>query len=150
MRLCVVALGLAALAASAEACSGDTTGGIKTGKGDTLIKDVPPTTQPDQMFAQPDGGGYGSPDAYAYSPLTVCKNCACEAGTYCFGGGTGHTTFSGSCTNAGSLDVGCQPLPSSCASTPTCACVLSALTTSKALSCYAVCSKGPTVYCPSP
>jgi len=116
---------------------------------------APPTYASDAGSATPygvvydDGGGYSR--GYAYSPLEVCKQCACEAGTYCFGGGTGYTTFSGACTGGGSaFGIGCQPLPAACATQPNCDCLVGALKLPAA--CYLVCTdvSNLTVYCPSP
>jgi hypothetical protein len=149
-------LAVVSLFSLAWACSDG--GTPKAGKGDTLIVDVdatnqPPPPMPDAGDDSPygtyeDGGG-----AYGYSPLSVCKKCACEAGTYCFGGGTGHTTFSGTCSGASGLAVGCQPMPAGCASTTTCAsadCIFMAL--KPELSCYPECVQGeaPIVYCMNP
>jgi hypothetical protein len=113
----------------------------------------PPAETPDASSDSPygvlDDGGYGQ--GYAYSPLAVCKQCACEAGTYCFGGGTGFTTFGGTCTSAGSaLGIGCQSLPVACASQPTCDCLFNAL--QGQIPCYLVCTgvSDLTAYCPSP
>jgi hypothetical protein len=134
-------------------CSGSNA--PKTGKGDTLKVDVPATNLPPQP--PPDAGStdalygaVGEGGAYGYSPVTVCRDCACEAGTYCFGGGTGYTTFSGTCTGAPGLAVGCQPLPAGCGNPPTCDCIFQAL--KPEISCYPEClhNSALTVYCPSP
>jgi len=145
----------ASLAALAWGCSDGNA--PKTGKGDTLIVDVDATNQPPQAMA--DAGADDSPygavaDAYggySYSPTGVCSKCACGAGTYCFGGGTGYATFSGTCSGSSGLAVGCQPLPAACASAPTCDCLFQALRSE--ISCAPVCAgaKSPfTVYCPTP
>jgi hypothetical protein len=141
----------------AWACSGGSP--TKAGTHDTLIVDVDATNLPPQPM--PDAGAADAPygtlvdggGPYGYSPVGICTKCACEAGTYCFGGGTGYTTFSGSCTGATGLAVGCQPLPAACPSTTTCAsagCLFAAL--KPQVSCYPVCEqdKGPIVYCPNP
>jgi hypothetical protein len=148
----------------ATACSEASGPGGTLAPGDHLHVDVDAS----QLPPQPDGGlsadsPFASVDgpyrygqvtgAYAYAPLTVCSKCACEAGTYCFGGGTGHTTFSGTCNHTGSsggLDVGCEPLPATCASKPDCNCLIQALAPS--ISCYTECTgtKALTLYCPVP
>jgi len=128
---------------------------------DDIIANVPTT----MASAQPQGNAdladastassYGAVDeagysaGYTTSPLEVCKQCACEAGTYCFGGGTGYTTFSGTCSNGSSFGIGCQPLPAACATKPDCDCVFDAL---KAVPCYLVCSGTSKLvaYCPTP
>jgi hypothetical protein len=109
------------------------------------------TGTPDASTDSPygvDDGGYAQ--GYAVSPLTVCKQCACEAGTYCFGGGTGYTTFSGTCTSGPPLGIGCQPLPAACATKPDCACLFDSL--KGQVPCYLVCSGVDNLlaYCPSP
>jgi len=145
--------GVASFALFALGCSNGNP--AKTGKGDKLIVDVDATITPPQATA--DAGadspygvtedGYG---AYSYSPVAVCAKCACGSGTYCFGGGTGHTTFSGNCSGGSGLSVGCQPLPAACAGAATCECIFQALKSQ--ISCYAVCepNSGPAVYCPEP
>jgi len=155
-------LGVTSLVALGFACSSSST--PPTGKGDKLIVDVDATYQPSQPM--PDAGAYDSPygtgygtvgeggGAYSFSPVDVCMKCACEAGTYCFGGGTGYTTFSGTCSGAAGLAVGCQPLPAGCPSTATCAtsaeCIFAAL--KPEISCYPQCEqmKVPIVYCMTP
>jgi hypothetical protein len=152
-------LGVASLSPIAWACSSSS---APIGRGDTLIVDVDATIIPSQPA--PDAGAADSPfgtyyddapGAYSYSPLAVCSKCACEAGTYCFGGGTGYTSFSGACSGSSGLAVGCQPLPPACATTATdqtaeCACIFSALKPD--LSCTPECTQGKplTVYCPVP
>jgi hypothetical protein len=155
-------LGAASLAVWAWACSSSS--GAPTGKDDTLIVDVDATNIPGQT--QPDAGDTDSPfgtyygdapsGAYDYSPTSVCSKCACEAGTYCFGGGTGFTTFSGTCSGSSGLAVGCQPLPAACVTaaasgkTEECACLFSALKAQ--VPCTPECTQGKSVmvYCPSP
>jgi hypothetical protein len=148
--------GLVFVAAFAWGCSDGNS--PKVGKGDTVFHDVDATIIPPPPA--PEAGGADSPygpladgdyGAYAFSPTAVCMKCACGAGTYCFGGGTGYTTFSGTCTGASSLAVGCQPLPAACASAPTCPCLFQALNAQ--VGCYPVCEQlagGLMVYCPSP
>jgi hypothetical protein len=100
------------------------------------------------VYGAVDEAGYAG---YAYSPLEVCKHCGCEAGTYCFGGGTGYSTFSGTCTAPGSaLGIGCQALPAACGGDAGCDCLFAALKTQ--VPCYLVCAGvgDLTVYCPSP
>ncbi len=107
-----------------------------------------PDASTDSAYGVDDDGGYSR--GYAVSPLTICKQCACEAGTYCFGGGTGYTTFSGTCTSGAPLGIGCQPLPAACASKPDCECLFDSL--KGQVPCYLVCSGVDKLvaYCPSP
>jgi hypothetical protein len=159
-RALVAALAVASLAICA--CDGESTPATK-GAGDKLIvmvTDADSLSQ-DQPAYVGDGGApspfgtyYGDggyAHGYGYSPLAVCNQCACEAGTYCFGGGASFTTFSGTCNTGGStLSVGCQPLPAGCMGTATCGCIFDALKAQ--VPCYLVCSgQGSlTVYCPHP
>jgi hypothetical protein len=146
-------LAVATCAALAWACSDSS---APKNPKDTLIVDVDATTTPPQPMPDLDAtdSPYGTVEdgngAYGYSPVGVCNKCACEAGTYCFGGGTGYTTFSGTCTGASGLAVGCQPLPAACASAPTCDCIFDSLKSE--LSCYPQCEQGKalTVYCMTP
>jgi hypothetical protein len=113
--------------------------------------EYPDASSDDAAFGVYDDGAAYNSKVYAYSPLAACQQCGCEAGTFCFGGGTGHTTFSGTCAApGGALDIGCQALPPSCAAQPTCDCVFDALRSQ--VPCYLVCSGTTdlTVYCPSP
>ena len=92
---------------------------------------------------------YGKPDGY--NPIGNCSQCACPAGDYCFGGGTGYTTFSGNCMPT-AFGIGCQPIPAACASAgdaSMCDCLLQA--TAGKVGCYGVCVDSTlTVYCPNP
>jgi hypothetical protein len=110
--------------------------------------DDTPDASTDSPYGTFDDGGYVR--GYAVSPIQVCKQCACEAGTYCFGGGTGYTTFDGTCTAGSTLGVGCQPLPTACATKPTCDCLFDALKAN--VHCYLVCSGTDDLiaYCPNP
>jgi hypothetical protein len=131
----------------------DDTNPPSTGAGNKVTTNFPDAEpSQDQREGTGDGGqgsAYGEGGSnYSYSPQAVCAQCACGPGTYCFGGGTGFTTFSGTCTPTGStLSVGCQPLPAGCSS---CGCIFDAL--KGHVPCYLVCGgTGPlTVYCPSP
>jgi hypothetical protein len=112
-----------------------------------------PTAEPadastDSPYGPLDEAGYGT--AYAYSPLQVCKQCGCDAGTYCFGGGTGFTTFSGTCASGGAFGIGCQPLPAACGASPSCDCLFDNL--KGKVPCYLVCTgtSDLTAYCPTP
>jgi hypothetical protein len=133
-----------------------------TGSGNDTIVDNdatngvrPPASQdasPDSPFAPVDGGYPAAPDGY--SPIQNCGACTCEAGTYCFGGGSGYTTFSGACTPT-TFGIGCQPVPAACATDASCDCLLQA--TAAQVPCYGVCVQNPTVgsgvpilYCPNP
>jgi len=102
----------------------------------------------DSPYGVLDDGGYAG--RYAYSPLQVCKQCGCDAGSYCFGGGTGYTAFSGTCSTGATFGIGCQPLPTGCGASPDCACLFDAL--KGTVPCYLVCSgtSSLTTYCPSP
>jgi hypothetical protein len=112
-----------------------------------------PSNEPSDAGSAPvygavDEAGYAG---YAYSPLKVCKQCGCEAGTYCFGGGTGYSTFSGTCAAPGSgFGIGCQALPAACEGDAGCDCIFAGLKTQ--VPCYLVCAGvgDLTVYCPSP
>jgi hypothetical protein len=153
-----------AVFAAFTACGESSPPGGTLAPGDHLHVDVeasdlpaqPDAGQPaDSPFLSVDGPYHFGPgaDAYAYAPLGVCSKCACEAGTYCFGGGTGHTTFSGTCNHTGSsggLDVGCEPLPAACASKPDCNCLIQ--TVGASITCYSECTgtKSLTLYCPVP
>ncbi len=107
------------------------------------------TASDDSPFA-PIDGPYGPPPD-GYLPLTWCSQCACPAGTYCFGGATGNTSFSGRCveSDASAMVIGCRSIPPSCATAPNCVCLLQSLSP---MPCYAVCTQvsGFTVYCPTP
>ncbi|MDP9150857.1 MAG: hypothetical protein M3O36_13075 [Myxococcota bacterium] len=151
-----VCRGTAVLCASVFALACDESS-VPLGRGDdTVGRDVssPPvaaeaTPSDDSPFA-PIDGPYGPPPD-GYLPFTWCAQCACPAGTYCFGGATGNTSFSGSCVeaDAAAMGIGCRPLPPPCASAPDCPCLLQSL---PPMPCYPVCTQvgGFTVYCPSP
>jgi hypothetical protein len=130
------------------------------GRGNHLVLDVdatmPPMQTPSNDEASTDsayspvGTKYAIPDGYA--PAAICQQCACSGATYCFGGATGHTVFSGSCDGGGGagLEIGCQPLPAACANEPDCVCLIREL--SPKMPCYPVCGEGNAliVYCPVP
>lgn len=157
MRALHVGLGAALLgcasAAATAACSSDDPS-VPSGSGNDIIVDVPVTTQPtaaedagpDSPFARVDGGAYNKPDGY--DPYGVCKACACPATDYCFGGGSGNTTFT-TCTPTG-FGVGCQPIPAACAADASCDCLLTA-TAANTPGCYPVCVQNTRIlYCPNP
>jgi hypothetical protein len=138
--------------------------------GDNVVDDTKPTATPTQPLPPPPDGG-ATPDGYGYdgrsyekpdgyNPLGVCNTCACSSAgtppTYCFGGGTGQTTFDGKCADAATSaqpQLGCNAIPAACAATPTCSCILTAL---GKYPCYLVCGTGGgiasdlSVYCPNP
>jgi len=149
---------LASLFAFVGACSEAT---APAGKGDDFVNDTDGEDQinpqqgddgaVDDVFARVDSGYGPAPDGYA--PYNWCSQCTCPADTYCFGGGTGYTTFSGTCATAppagGGLAIGCMPLPSACANEPDCPCIIQALQAQ--LSCSPVCSiTNMIAYCPNP
>jgi hypothetical protein len=129
--------------------------------GDNLIVDVDATVQPQQPPAMLDGGlgvyqtgegGYASLDGY--DPVGWCSQCACPAGSFCFGGATGYTSFDGVCNHleAGPnppLAIGCNPPPAGCDASD-CLCLFMNLGLSQ--SCYPECAgtTTPTVYCHNP
>jgi hypothetical protein len=129
------------------------------GKGNHLVYDLDATMAPAQNAYEdsstdspysPVGSEYTIPNGYA--PAAICQRCACSGASYCFGGATGHTTFSGDCDGgAGAgLEIGCQPLPPACANEPDCVCLIREL--SQKMPCYPVCGEGNgfVVYCPVP
>jgi len=152
---------LASLFAVAGACSNSQK---PLGNGDDIISDVDSSDSPapqqgddasydDGFFAPVDSGYPPPPDGYA--PFSWCTQCACPSGTYCFGGGSGHSTFSGDChvqggalTSSADLAIGCYSYPSACANEPTCECLISAF--SAYMPCVPICSDSNTVYCPNP
>ena len=145
---------LGALVSAASACNSDDSTGVVTGSGDNVVVDNDATTQPgpstdagaDSPFARVEGSVYGTPDGYA--PSNVCKSCACPKTDYCFGGGTGYTSFSGDCKPS-TFGIGCQPIPAACGDDASCECLLQA--TAANFSCVAVCEDNThTVYCPHP
>jgi hypothetical protein len=157
--LLALALGAGVLAVSGG-CSEST---APSGRGDNVIVDVDAAASQgdngggddgavDEVFARVDSGYAPPPDGYA--PFDWCTQCACPAGTFCFGGATGNETFSGDChPDAGALGatlaIGCYPFPAACASTPTCECLIGAI--SQDVPCYPVCSITTNiVYCPNP
>jgi hypothetical protein len=86
----------------------------------------------------------------AYAPLTWCKQCACAAGTYCFGGAAGYTSFDGVCNHqGGALGIGCNTPPAGCDASD-CVCMLQAL--APTIGCYGECSgtTPPSIYCQNP
>jgi len=157
-RTLVLAVG-AAVVAHFVACSTDSSTPAPLGNGNDFFGlDATPGTPVgdnggdgavDDVFAPLDGGAYGTlPDGYA--PLALCSQCACEGGTYCFGGSPS-TAFSGVCDQTGSTSpaVGCNTLPADCADASDCVCLLS--TIAPQTSCYAACvgtvTTGFSVYC---
>lgn len=130
------------------------------GSGSHLAVDVDASSQPAQSSDDASGTSTDSPFApldgpYGplpadYAPLKVCAQCACVAGTYCYGGSP-YMTFS-ACDQTAStgLAIGCHKIPPGCASEPDCVCLLKAL--APQMSCYPVCTDdargGFTVYCP--
>ena len=154
---------LGSVFALAGACSNST---APLGKGDDFTSDVdagdesqpPPQGDDgpydDGFFSRADSAYAPPPDGYA--PFDWCTQCGCPAGTYCFGGGSGYTSFNGDChadagplTSAASLAVGCYPFPSACANEPSCECLIMAA--SQYMPCYPVCSITTNiVYCPNP
>lgn len=152
---------LASAFAVVGACTGQTT--TPLGQGDDFINDTDgdevSANAPqqgddgsvDDVFARVDQGYPPPPDGYA--PYNWCTQCACPANTYCFGGGTNFTSFSGTCADAapasGGLAIGCMPIPSACANEPSCECIISSVQAQ--LSCAPVCSiTNMIVYCPNP
>jgi len=163
MRLLLLAAGVVVCAGlgALEACTTDGPS-PPSGSGNDITVDVdatmgvnPPASYdagPDSPFARVDGGYAAAPDGY--SPVGNCGACNCAATDYCFGGGTGYTTFSGACTPT-TFGIGCQPFPAACAGDAGCDCLLKALSTQ--VPCYGVCIQNPTVgsgvpivYCPNP
>jgi hypothetical protein len=154
---------LAVLSAIA-ACTGTSTKPL--GAGDDLIVDVdatpaPPDPREEDASATADSpygfldGPYGALAYDAVAPLAACEQCACPAGSYCFGGGTGLTVSSSTCSpspdgGGAALGVGCVQLPAGCANEPDCTCLLESLVGK--LSCAPVCVEvsGLAVYCPTP
>ncbi len=148
---------VASLFAVAAACSEAT---APAGKGDDFINDTDgdEMSNPqqgddggvDDVFARVDSGYGPAPDGYA--PFSWCSQCGCPANSYCFGGGTGYTSFSGVCADAApesGLAIGCQPFPPACANEPDCPCIIQALQAE--LSCSPVCSITDMIaYCPNP
>ncbi|MBV9948853.1 MAG: hypothetical protein JOZ69_18540 [Myxococcales bacterium] len=156
-RAPIVVLAGAACCALAWACTGESSPPL--GSGDNVKMDIDASVMPvqdadpgpDSPFAPLDGP-YGSlGDAYG---LAVCAGCACEAGTFCYGGSPGSPLSSCDQTAAAAgapLALGCHPIPSACATaTEECVCLLQSLP--RDTSCYPVCtapaSGGFVVYCP--
>jgi hypothetical protein len=163
------ALALVAVAASfavAIACSEAQQKPL--GNGDDIISDLdsgsqgpPPEGGGDEeggdensVFAPVDSGYPAAPDGYA--PLAVCGQCGCPAGTFCFGGGTGYTSFNGDCHADGgpmtqaNASIGCFPIPAACSDTDAaCDCLIQAV--SPFMTCYPDCVDNTNVvYCPHP
>jgi hypothetical protein len=161
-RLLAVALGTGVLAAPGACAESQ----APAGHGDNVILDVDASGSqgdngggddaalPDDSPFTPVDSGYGAvPDGYA--PFEWCSQCSCPSGTFCFGGGSGYTNFTGDChADAGALGsaplaVGCYPLPPACANEPSCECLILAI--SQDMPCYPVCSvTSDIVYCPHP
>ena len=142
-----------AITVGAAACSDDTS--VATGHGNAVTY-VDATMQPqgpgdssaDYAFFDPVDAGYSAPPD-GYDPVGLCNQCACPGNTYCFGGGTGYTSFSGVCDAGGNaLALGCRPLPASCPDA-SCVCLLEAVSAS--VSCVPQCIDNTrTVYCNNP
>lgn len=158
---------LVALAASFGVAIACTETQKPLGSGDDVISDLdgssqgpPPEAGGDDasddnsVFAPVDSGYPAAPDGYA--PLSVCGQCGCPSGTFCFGGGTGYTTFDGDChADAGPMSqsnasIGCFPIPAACAdSDAACDCLIQ--TVSPFMTCYPDCVNNTNVvYCPHP
>jgi hypothetical protein len=142
----------AGLLASPAACDDSTSSSSgPQGSGDKLIVDVDATMQASQPPANVSGEGgigYVTMGDGGYAPLAWCQQCGCEGGTYCFGGGTGFTTFSGACSPpSGSMGIGCNAPPAACDASD-CVCIIQAL----GLTCVAEClgTENVAVYCPTP
>jgi hypothetical protein len=158
-RARALALVTSALALGLSACTSGSSSPAPLGHGDDffgLDATAAPQAPADDAGAQdgspfaPVDSPYGVvPDGYA--PLAACAQCACEAGTYCFGGAPG-VVFSGLCDQTSSVGpaIGCHAIPAGCANEPDCVCILSGL--AMQTSCYPACveptSGGFTVYCP--
>jgi hypothetical protein len=167
-------LGTTSAFALIYACTNDTS--YPQSPGNTIVndtKDAQPapsqTAPPPPDSSIPDGGNYDYDSASysvpdGYDPIGVCNTCACSSTAktpvYCFGGGTGQTTFDGLCALDGASPtaptVGCVPIPAQCKANPTCPCILQAIDTTGAYPCYLQCvSQGGTksslaVYCSNP
>jgi hypothetical protein len=156
------ALLLGSVFALAGACSTST---APLGKGNDFTSDVDADDDSqvvvgddgaydDGFFSRVDSGYSLPPDGYV--PFDWCTQCGCPSGTYCFGGGSGYTTFNGDChadagepLEGGGLAIGCYPFPSVCANEPSCECIIAAA--SQYMPCYPVCSITTNiVYCPNP
>ncbi|HEX8794550.1 MAG TPA: hypothetical protein VF765_26575 [Polyangiaceae bacterium] len=155
----VVLLGGAAGSLVAAACTDSTQ---PLGQGNTVVGAPSSTDQPTGPGG--DAGAYYDglyaydspypPPPDGYSPIALCKSCACPATDYCFGGGTGYTAFNGSCNAEASADafaLGCQPIPPQCltvADGGRCECLLKY---TSFLPCYPDCIENSlTLYCPHP
>jgi hypothetical protein len=165
-RAHLVALALsAAMVAVVVACSESQ---APLGNGDDVISDVDasdaqaPSQSEDAAedydaatFAPVDGEYTAAPDGYA--PYTLCQKCGCPAGSFCFGGGTGYTSFNGDCHADGGpladagLSLGCFPIPASCKDVDAaCDCLIQAVS-AYVTGCYADCTVAPNVVsCPNP
>jgi hypothetical protein len=129
------------------------------GKGDDVIVDVDATTTMEETaegstaygytadgasVGPSDAGMYGTlADAYAV-PSVCATTCVCEAGTFCFAGGSSSPAFSGTCDNASGYGVGCDPLPPNVA---TCGDLLSALVGKVSCTPRCIPANGMTVLC---
>jgi hypothetical protein len=152
---------LGAACSVAAACSAESNAPRNPGNDfDATTEDAAPAeeagddTNDASVFARVDSDYVPPPDSYV--PFSWCSQCGCPSGTYCFGGGSGLTTFSGDChadagalTTAADLSIGCYPFPSACATQPSCECLIAAV--AQFLPCYPVCSiTTQIVYCPNP
>lgn len=155
----VALLGGAAVSVAAAACTDSTQ---PLGQGNTVTGYDASQQQPPGPAE--DAGPYYdglytydspySPPPDGYSPLALCASCACPATDYCFGGGTGYTTFNGQCNADAAADafaLGCQPIPPQCLSVADggrCPCLLQY---TSFLPCYPDCIENTlTLYCPHP
>lgn len=164
-RARAVALGMAAgMFAVAVAC---TESQAPLGNGDDVISDVDGSEgqAPEQgdatedydaaVFAPVESGYPPPPDGYA--PYDWCTQCGCPKGTFCFGGGTGYTSFDGNCHADGGaladagLSIGCFPIPPACDDVDAaCACLIQTVS-HYVNGCYPDCtSTGNIVSCPNP
>ncbi len=148
----------AAVVVSVAGCTSESSSTKPLGQGDdffgldatagTATGDDDASAAADSVFAPLDGQYGVLQDGYA--PLALCSQCACEAGTFCFGGSP-TTSFSGVCDQTSSTDlgVGCHLLPSNCGDASDCVCLLSTLVPQT--SCYPACAgtvtAGFSVYC---
>jgi hypothetical protein len=165
----ITAVVLAAWMGVALACSD---AAKPLGTGDKFIND----TAGQDAYSPPPPVPTDSGSDTGYAPST-CASCSCDPSkNYCFSGGSRKTTESipvhilaagfgedgGADADAapppppcpvlaaGSTSDGCIPLPATCATMATCACLLAALQPSYA--CYLECSPSPgylEVYCPN-
>ena len=153
---------------------------VPGGQGNDVIDDTRPEPRPPANPDPPmDAETTDASDAALYAdgpPQVTCGGCACTPDThFCFSGGTvrgldttppkspaddsadasdGGDSGPPACPlppDASTIQAGCNDIPSACAASPTCDCLLTALQPMYA--CYLVCRvPGPQflVYCPNP